>query len=313
MNKRNIALLVFGVVAAGMVGDWSMRAYWDKDTSAASSLVKEASWGQGECPNLDKVVEAVRAAYPNTPIDSLRCADVPGLYEFTAKTNVAYVDPTARFLIVGSIFDMKTGQDLTAPVVSKVRGGAVAQAMKDGKPLGIGPANSAAVASAATGQGGVPVTQPVKAPSAKAVEWGEIVKLPGAIRHGKLGAKTKIAVFGNPACGYCRALMQTVEALDVEVIELPRDLPGLFDHMGPSISTAICAGNGGPKIYSDLYAGVYPASAPCEAGKAAMESIRSFAEANGWRGTPVIVREDGAVMQGFAGPEALKSFIGLGG
>jgi thiol:disulfide interchange protein DsbC len=39
---------------------------------------------------------------------------VPGICEVQAGTNLFYIDPSARYLIVGRIYDMETHQDLTA-------------------------------------------------------------------------------------------------------------------------------------------------------------------------------------------------------
>ncbi len=61
----------------------------------------------------DDIQRSIRAAYPGTHIDSMRAAEIPGLYELRMGVNVAYSAAQGRYLLIGHIFDTKTGQDLT--------------------------------------------------------------------------------------------------------------------------------------------------------------------------------------------------------
>ena len=60
------------------------------------------------------IEETIRKALPNTEIDSVQLSVVPGLVEIVAGGNLFYFDPTGRYLVVGSIYDMRTATDLTA-------------------------------------------------------------------------------------------------------------------------------------------------------------------------------------------------------
>jgi thiol:disulfide interchange protein DsbC len=68
-------------------------------------------------PALAKDAAAMRALtqrLPRTAVTKVDCAQVPGICEVQAGANLFYIDPSARYLIVGRIYDMETHQDLTA-------------------------------------------------------------------------------------------------------------------------------------------------------------------------------------------------------
>ena len=64
--------------------------------------------------DIESVEETVRKALPNTQITTIQAAPIDGLVEIVAGKNVLYSDPTGRYLVVGSIYDMHTAIDLTA-------------------------------------------------------------------------------------------------------------------------------------------------------------------------------------------------------
>ena len=68
----------------------------------------------GETFDAQAVEKTVRKALPNTQITTIQAAPIAGLVEIVAGKNVLYADPTGRYLVVGSIYDMHTTTDLTA-------------------------------------------------------------------------------------------------------------------------------------------------------------------------------------------------------
>jgi len=62
-------------------------------------------------PTID---ETISKALPGTRITSVQPSVIPGLIEVVAGPNVLYADPTGNYLVVGSIYDMRTATDLTA-------------------------------------------------------------------------------------------------------------------------------------------------------------------------------------------------------
>jgi len=263
----------------------------------AVAALAAPSWAQSpSCPGLEKAVEAVKKNLPNTPISSLRCAPVGGLYELVSGQNVVYLDPEAKFLVVGAIFDLKAGTDLTAPVISAAKGGTVVDQLKTGQPIGVV---------------GAPARQaPDVAPETIDVKLLEALP---SIRLGNAEAKQKLYVLGDPHCGFCQRLDRTLRNLgdQVQVIELP------FNTIPTSrtglVATMCATEKDRADMLKAMYDGEAVAGASCAEGEQALTKVADFARRQGWDGTPVVVRGDGAVMRGFAGPDKFRTFLGLGG
>lgn len=63
------------------------------------------------------VFERLKNELPRTGITSVRESAIPGLYEVVMGRNVAYTEPTARYLVFGHIYDMKSQTDITQNVI----------------------------------------------------------------------------------------------------------------------------------------------------------------------------------------------------
>src|SRR3546814_7382311 len=57
---------------------------------------------------------ALMARLPKTPITGLSCEGFGGLCEVVSGNTLFYVDETARYLMVGRLYDMETRRDVTA-------------------------------------------------------------------------------------------------------------------------------------------------------------------------------------------------------
>ena len=62
----------------------------------------------------DDTVQTIATAMPGTTIKSTMPTVIEGLYEVIAGENVLYVDTTGRYLVIGSIYDLKEDKDLSA-------------------------------------------------------------------------------------------------------------------------------------------------------------------------------------------------------
>ncbi len=51
---------------------------------------------------------------PKTEITTIDCDKIEGVCEVQARQNLFYIDRSARYLIIGRVYDMETKQDLTA-------------------------------------------------------------------------------------------------------------------------------------------------------------------------------------------------------
>ncbi len=56
----------------------------------------------------DDVRAALTARLPKTPINGLTCEGFGGLCEVVSGKTLFYVDPSARYLVVGRLYDMET-------------------------------------------------------------------------------------------------------------------------------------------------------------------------------------------------------------
>ncbi len=93
-----------------------------------STVVILAAWlavvstraGAAKESDTERVTAAVRRAMPGTTVSEVRAAPIPGLLEVVAGRNVFYTDADGRFLVIGSIYDLATAQDLTAQRKSEI-------------------------------------------------------------------------------------------------------------------------------------------------------------------------------------------------
>lgn len=93
-----------------------------------STVVILAAWlavvsthtGAAQESDTERVTAAVRRAMPGTTVSEVRAAPLPGLMEVVAGRNVFYTDAGGRFLVIGSIYDLATAQDLTAQRKSEI-------------------------------------------------------------------------------------------------------------------------------------------------------------------------------------------------
>ncbi|MDQ2763818.1 MAG: DsbC family protein, partial [Pseudomonadota bacterium] len=77
--------------------------------SSLSLLVSGSAVSTG-----DTVHAALKERLPRTKVSGVDCSKIVGLCEVTAGSNLFYVDTSARYLVIGRIYDMQTRQDLTA-------------------------------------------------------------------------------------------------------------------------------------------------------------------------------------------------------
>jgi thiol:disulfide interchange protein DsbC len=155
--------------------------------------------GSAEAPIGAQVQVALQKRLPKTKVDAIDCSKVDGLCEVVAGANLFYVDKSARYLVIGRVYDMETRQDLTAAKLLAlnpdmlVGGAAKANATPDAPEAG-----AARAGARVTTQPAVARTLDVTRLSSKgAIVWGS-------------GTQT-VTVFSDVHCGYCRALSQALD------------------------------------------------------------------------------------------------------
>lgn len=233
------------------------------------------------------VAAALKLRLPKTPIDAINC-DVLGPWcEVVSGDTLFYVDEAARYLFVGRLYDMEERRDVTAARLLELNPDLLA--------AGAARASESAAATKA------------KAPRPAAAERVDLAKLPaeGAVHWGNpKGAK--LIVFSDFQCGYCQRLAAELAKTNTHVEERPISI---FGKESRAIAEAVICAADPAKALHAAYAGQAPkATKPCKAADA-LDANEAFAKANGFAGTPVIVRaSDGAVLHGYRDAATLRRF-----
>ncbi|WP_150294374.1 DsbC family protein [Sphingobium estronivorans] len=255
-----------------------------------------------DVPAVDQAVrDALKARLPKTAVNAIDCTKVRGLCEITAGTNLFYVDPGARYLIIGRIYDMQTRQDLTA-----------ARLLEMNPDMLVGAAASANAAANVTGQdaqravaaattGNAQADQLPAAPGPRTLSLDGLGK-EGAIVWGNPQGPS-VTVFTDFRCGYCRALSNVLRQMNVRVIERPISVLGSRD----LADRVYCAKDREQALHA-AYAGE-PMRGGATCDTTGLDANEAFARSHGLNGTPVIVRSDGAVLEGYRPRDFLERWL----
>ncbi len=255
----------------------------------AAAAIGAALLTGSAAPAPDQMVQAaLKTRLPKTVVTKVDCAKVKGLCEVTSGDNLFYVDAQARYLVIGRVYDLETRQDLTAARLLEMN--------PDLLVGGAAKANAAAAAGDAPGPGGA--RQVVRATPTK-VDLSKLSRA-GAIEWGRGGPA--VTVFSDFHCGYCRALAKELARMDVRVIERPISVLGSRE----VANQVLCARDRAAAVHA-AYAGAPIASKLCDTR--GLDENEAFARAHGFTGTPVIVRADGAVIEGFRPAPALEAWL----
>ncbi|MEM8985161.1 MAG: DsbC family protein [Pseudomonadota bacterium] len=134
------------------------------------------------------------------------------------------------------------------------------------------------------------------------VDWTDLPASGAIIRNA--GAAHRIAVISDLHCGYCHRLDAELQTLtDVEIHEYLIGYPGRDD----AAKAVYCAEDPNAALAKAYEAGPPPDGNPCDTDKVAANT--AFFEQRAFAGTPVIIRSDGAVIEGFKDAAFLKLWI----
>ena len=112
-----------------------------------------------------------------------------------------------------------------------------------------------------------------------------------------------VTVFSDFRCGYCRALSGVLETMNVRVIERPISVLGSRD-----LANQVFCARDRRKAVKAAYAGA-PITDTRACDTSPLDANERFAREQGLAGTPVIVRSDGAVIEGFRPREVLEQWL----
>ncbi len=246
-----------------------------------------------------KVAALIKARLPKTELTKVNCGKVEGLCEVTAGSNLFYVDHSGRYLVIGRVYDMETRQDLTATRLLEINpdmlvgGAAKANAAPDNDempPVGPKPGSGVREASAPAPLQRLSMDS---LPKAGSIVWGN-------------PAGRTVTVFSDFRCSYCKALSNALRSMNVRVVERPISVLGSRD----IANQVYCAKNREEALHQ-AYAGE-PLKNAGTCDTSGLDANERFARKHGLSGTPVIVRSDGAVIEGYRPKEVLAAWIAGG-
>ena len=150
------------------------------------------------------VTALLKTRLPRTQVSRVNCQVVDGVCEVTAGSQLFYVDKTARYLLIGRVYDMQTRQDLTAVRLLEVNPdllvGGAAGSKQEAQEVET-PRRGVSTPQAS----GAPRTMSLAAlPEAGGIVWGA-------------NSGPTVTVFSDFRCGYCRALSGVLETMNVRV------------------------------------------------------------------------------------------------
>lgn len=265
---------------------------------SGTSLVwaEAGSPAAGQAAEIEKVVARVLGQrLPRTVVSRINCSLVDGLCEVTAGSQLFYADRTGRYLFVGRVYDMEARRDLTAARLLEVNPdlllGAAATNSSERKNSSASDESTPDRGASIPAASGAPRTMSLAGlPAAGGIVWGN-------------PAGPTVTVFSDFRCGYCRALSQTLEAMNVQVIERPISILG----SRALANQVFCAGDRARAIKAAYAGAAIGQVKPCDTS--ALDANERFAREQGIAGTPVIVRSDGAVIEGYRPRAFLENWV----
>ncbi len=232
---------------------------------------------------LADVRAALKLRLPRTPIDGLDCEALGGLCEVVSKKTIFYVDRTARYLIVGRVYDMEARSDLTAARLLALNPDLLAAgAAKSADQEPQAPATTATLRVAGVGFA-----------NDGAITWGPV-------------DGPKVIVLSDFHCGYCRRLSDELVKLGARVEERPISIFGAESRK--LAEQVLCAPDPAAALHA-AYAGRTVAKGhPCPTK--GLDANEAFAKAHAFGGTPILIRPgDGAVLEGYRDAATIGAWL----
>ena len=244
------------------------------------ALVAGLQPGRADARTTDSALRvALARRLPKTKITSVDCSKLTGLCEVSAGNTLFYTDAHARYLVIGRIYDMETRTDLTAARLLELNPDTL---------LAGAPRNE----DAEEGQGARPQRAAIRT-----VPLAELPKA-GAITWGPVSGQ-KVVIFTDFRCGYCQRLTSALQSIGARVEERPISVLGTR----ALTEKVYCAKNPVAALHA-AYAHDEPAAPARACDTSGLDANEAFAKRHAFTGTPVVVRADGQVIEGFRpGPE----------
>lgn len=224
---------------------------------------------------------ALAKRLPKTKITAVDCNKLTGLCEVSAGNTLFYTDKNARYLVIGRVYDMETRTDLTAAKLLELNPDTLLGAAAHNEPA----AGDAGVRAAPT------KISLAELPASGAIRWGPT-------------AGPKVVVFTDFHCPYCMKLSEALSTIGVRVEERPISVLGTR-----ALSEKVyCSSNPVASLHG-AYRHEEPATDVAKCDTSGLDANEAFAKRHMFAGTPIIVRADGSVIEGFRPAAELAAWI----
>ncbi len=217
--------------------------------------------------------QTIADAMPGTNISSTAATVIEGLFEVIAGENVLYVDASGRYLVIGSIYDLQEDVDLSAERRAQVM-------------------RTSTVTDTKT-----PSTPPQSLPLTAAITIGD--------------GDRALTIVTDPQCSWCRRLwIESLGSLDGVTIR------HLLLNPTTQALGILCAKDPGKALSEAFDIAATTAKTPVPStrcrrlARAKIARVQAFAEEIGMLGTPILIRDDGAVHAGYLGRAELLDWLG---
>ena len=254
-------------------------------TVSAFAFSKETDMGCGagkcaDCQSLS-LKEATTLLKGIDKVLAVEFSELPGFWTVDAEKSgqkfPIFIDFSKKYILAGSIIKIATGEDLTQQRITKLNNGKA-------------PA----------------------APQSAAIKKVDVKSIPldDAILLGRADARSKVIVFTDPECPYCKKLhieMQEVVKADPSIAFLIKLMPLKMHPNAYGLSKTILCSANPLSVLEAVFAGAPVAPSACPTTK--VDETLATAQQLGIASTPTLILPDGTILPGYKkAPDLLKAF-----